>query len=389
MEARRKVKAALVASPGLQVHPLVPPNAAAEEARAAGVVGVEVGSTSAEGNPVKFHPCISDGHSESIAIELESELEEGGGESDEVELRGYAQGHASCAEVVRTLFAKDAPCELEPFCSFGGHFALPLHGMFAKTELAPPAAAAAGAFSHSPHHSLEGAQAKIFAFSYFYDRTLDVFDLPEESGPRAAADGGGTVVQLGRLRQLADQVCAFSMAEHRVRSAASIEEEKEAARAALQKAVEKRHSEGCRTVTVQQADGSTRLVALPDQAASTASDVAATADLPALDKGSCMVEERPDLSAEAEKKRANISSELVDAIGQSGRECERCALLFLFFFASVPCLVFAHALCLWLLILWSLPRCQARIPTSVSTSPTRTRSSTTATTCPNRSSCTS
>lgn len=273
MEARRRSKLSLLSHPELQARPLEALDAAsgASESRA------------------HFHPCLSDAHEEHF--EHEGAVHP---------VRGHAQGHASCAALVRTLFPKHH-CPHHPFCSFGGHFALPLRD-----------------FDHG-----------IYAFSYFHDRTLDLFELEEES----ELEPDGTVLRLKRLRDLAERVCSFSMRQQQVRAIEEVEAEKEAGRVALQRAIAARHSEGCKVVSVRDAQGKVRQFAV-DAAGQhvhehteyePATTAAATASLDSASQQApdeqCMVEDKPELGESAERARQQMSSPLSAMVSDNPHLC--------------------------------------------------------------------
>lgn len=268
MEARRRGKLNLLAHPSLQARPLH----AHAHADASG--------------RVHYHPCVSDAHEETLEHEGESHT-----------LRGHAQGHASCAGLVRTLFPKHPHhhCPTEPFCSFAGHFALPLRD-----------------FDHG-----------IYAFSYFYDRTLDLFELEEES----ESEPDGTVLRLHRLRELAERVCSFSAQKQEVRAIGEVEAEKEAGRLALEAAVAQRRAQGCSVVRVRDAQGNVRDMALDADGQHVHQHTVADAAAPssAVDEeqldGQCMIEEKPDLSREAEQQRQKMSSQLAAMISENPYLC--------------------------------------------------------------------
>jgi Golgi nucleoside diphosphatase len=186
---------------------------------------------------------------------------------------------------VRTLFPKHpvAPCT-KSSCSFGGHFALPL------------AQHAAAALS-------DARRGKIYAFSYFYDRTLEIFELEEES----AAEPDGTILRLERIRQLADTICSFSMRRHGVRSIAEIEREKAAA---FDEKVATLQARGCKVIRVRDEAGLERDII---------SEAPAGDDV--VDEGECMIEEKPDLTPQGEEKHARISSPFVALLSENPYLC--------------------------------------------------------------------
>jgi Golgi nucleoside diphosphatase len=267
MEARRRVKQNLLAHPRLQVH--TPTPGAGDSAK-------------------MLHPCLSDAHEEEVAAEDAS-----ASGSKKTVMRGLAQGHASCAAVVRTLFPK-AACPTSPHCSFGGHFSLPLadHAALSTAEVA---------------HSLAGL-GKIYAFSYFYDRTLEIFELEEEEPEHSAhASPDGTVLKLERIRHLADTVCSYSGRENRVRELEEVEQEKAAE---LAERIEAQQQRGCTIVHVQGPDGRTREVRKQDSSPEAAANEQDTAE--------CMVEEKPVSSS---SKHSRISSPLASLVRSNPHLC--------------------------------------------------------------------
>lgn len=363
MEARRKIKASVETHRSWGVHPIVDARRKLSEASSGGAeesssddnededaaasklgasaAGVELSTSTPEGVPILYHPCLSDAHSESILS----------ASGDPLVLQGHALGHASCAELARTLFEKEAPCTSPPFCSFGGHFALPIAGMFAREMQKAahrhdaPAAAAAAAPAAAASAASPNPTASIYAFSYFYDRTLEIFDLPEERLPSLPGheQSVGVVLRLERIRHLADQVCAYSSkAGGKVKSVAAVEAEKDAARElllaraaeALGSSIDAKAKAGCTTVTVKARDGSIRVVVLPAAAAAAAASgaagstaaaaasasssvpisAAAAASASADSEGACMVEESPDLSAASEAAHAALAPPIASMI---------------------------------------------------------------------------
>jgi len=313
------------------------------------------GQTTPDGESIVYHPCLSDAYEEHIqvpqvvasAAAATTDTFDATPQQKHLVVRGYPQGHASCAALVRTLFPKDVPCPSAPLCSFGGHFALPLPSMFGAGDLTRPESQ---------------QQAHVYAFSYFYDRTLEVFDLEEEhlnpmapmhsttttsssDQPQqqaqpdqqqdAESERVGAVLRVGRIRALAEQVCAFSSRRGSVRSAAEIEAEKDAAARTvlLQDNLAARRRAGCKSVSVKARDGSVRTVVLTEQDAaqleSETPAAASPAPSPSLaplllqedDAASCMVEERPDLSASAEEARASVPDSLADLLQTNPHLC--------------------------------------------------------------------
>jgi len=325
MEARRRIKEAVAEHPALQAFPsmqFLEGAANSGETKAGEGLALLQGQTTPEGEPVFYHPCLSDAYEERIAVPAA----EGSGNASSprhVLLRGYPAGHASCAALARTLFPKDTPCP-SGSCSFGGHFALPLPAAFGAGDLT---------------HPTRAQEAHVYAFSYFYDRTLDAFDLEEERAPAPLAAGTGeageegasigALLRVGRIRSLAEQVCAFSARVQRVRSAVDIEAEKDlAARTILlDDSIQARRKAGCTSVRVKGKDGGVRTVLMPagsEAAASASTDAspaAAAAAAPLLDEGACMVEERPDLSLAAEEARASFPDSLPSLLQDNPHLC--------------------------------------------------------------------
>jgi Golgi nucleoside diphosphatase len=271
MEARRRVKEAILSHTNLAVHTAEGGNQQREV-------------VDDESLPLYYHPCLSDTHSEMITGP------DAEGKSTRALLRGHAQGHTSCSSVVRLLFPKHPshPCTSSS-CSFGGHFALPLT-------------------RHAEGALKDPRRGRIYAFSYFYDRTLEIFELEEETvHQQATADG--TVLKVGRLKELADTICAFSMRQHRVKTLAELELERDQE---MQRRVAEAHQKGCKQVNIKGQDGSvqTRTTTPPPPQR--------TVD-PSEEE--CLIEEKPDLSASHEAAHSRISSPFVGLLSENPYLC--------------------------------------------------------------------
>lgn len=99
-----------------------------------------------------FHPCLPDGHNETVTYENAT-----------VTLIGTGAGHAACRGVVERVFRKDALCPLAP-CAFDGVYQPPITETFTQRDL--------------------------YVFSFFYDLTQPL-GMPSEF----------SVQELGELTQ--------------------------------------------------------------------------------------------------------------------------------------------------------------------------------------------
>lgn len=277
MEARRRTKLALHSHPLMEIRPL------------------DSLAPSADGS--LYHPCLADNHSEQFLIDAHGQT---------VTLRGHAAGYASCGDLVRTLFPKHprSPCQRSS-CSFGGHFALPLaqHAFGDKTKTK----------SVTPDHPIpdahaaltDGQRGKIYAFSYFYDRTLEIFELEEESD----SEPDGTVLRLSRLHELADTICSFSMRSTNLRTEREIAAER---MAAWQRHMERLRTRGCKIAKVRNSEtNELEEVRLEETTSEATGDD--------KDDGECMVEDTPNWSTQS--KRSKISSTFVSLLSENPYLC--------------------------------------------------------------------
>jgi len=236
MEARRRMKDVFVATLGTQ-----------------SINGIDEATTGSEEDLVAHNPCLSDTYEEAWTWSPTPTAASAGSSSStspkkKVLLKGTAQGHDSCASIVKTLFPKHEPCPHDhllhapaqstaatattSLCSFGGHFALPLsksfldaprHGDSHSTVAAAPSSSLSPSPSPSP---------RIYAFSYLYDRTIELFDFDETAETEEGLETGTgqirpksseasnnltptpTSMPLSRIKQLAQAICSFSMRKH-------------------------------------------------------------------------------------------------------------------------------------------------------------------------------